>query len=510
MGDRVAALDLEDAAADDAVQLAQLLDVALDQRRGHRRRVRRRARSPASAASSGRSAGASPPSAACRPRAAPVAERRRASAGTAAGLKAPSSGTARPSAGACSRRRLQVPVMKAQASAGRATCGVVRTATPVPRPRSRPWVTSVLADASGSSSRLRFGQGPATMSSCSGFSADRDRVARQLADHDDAEPAVGEQGAGDRVARRGVGVGLGRVEAQQLVVGGRQLDELERRQRRAVALAADDELLHRPAAGRGDAGQELARRRGRDVVDGDEVRAAGARTAAAAPRPARTRRTARARCRRSAGRSLPSRWRGSRSRPRAAGWPARSGRGWRPRRRAIRAGASAAGPASANASARADPPVVDAAPGASGCASPATRRSPPARRARRASPAIRREAWLACRASKRPAQTCRCCSNHSSRPVPLRLPEGAGAHLQRRSPQRRPSPAVAPQCNPRVGAAPVVRGGSDGPGSPRNTRFGRARMRAQARRPRRRPERPSHRDGSSAYTHGLFPCRFGP
>ena len=71
---------------------------------------------------------------------------------------------------------------------------------------------------------------------------------------------------------RAVGVGLGRVEAQRLVVGGRQVDELERRQRRAVALAADHELLHRPAAGRGDAGEELARRRGGDVVDGDEFR----------------------------------------------------------------------------------------------------------------------------------------------------------------------------------------------------------------------------------------------
>ncbi len=88
-----------------------------------------------------------------------------------AGLKAPSSGTVRPSVGACSRSRLQVPVMKAQASAGRATCGVVRTATPVPRPRSRPCVTRVLAEASGSSRRLRFGQGPARMSSCTGFSA---------------------------------------------------------------------------------------------------------------------------------------------------------------------------------------------------------------------------------------------------------------------------------------------------------------------------------------------------
>src|SRR6185369_13434834 len=65
--------------------------------------------------------------------------------------------------------------------------------------------------------------------------------------------------------------GLGRVEAQHLVVGGRQLDELERRERGSVALPAHDELLHGAAARCRDPGEELLRRRRADVVDGDEV-----------------------------------------------------------------------------------------------------------------------------------------------------------------------------------------------------------------------------------------------
>ena len=162
--------------------------------------------------------------------------------------------------------------MKAQASAGRATCGVVRTATPVPRPRSRPCVTRVLAEASGRSRRLPVRPGAGQDVVVHRLQRRGDRMPRQLADHDDAEPAVREQRLGQGVARGAVGVGLGGVEAQRLVVGGRQVDELERGQRRAVALAADHQLLHRPAAGRGDAGEELARRRGGDVVDGDEFR----------------------------------------------------------------------------------------------------------------------------------------------------------------------------------------------------------------------------------------------
>ena len=137
-------------------------------------------------------------------------------------------------------------------------------------------------------------------------------------------------------------------------------------------------------------------------MDGDEFRAAGDRTAAAAPRPARTRRTARARCRRSAGRSRPSRWRGSRSRRAGAGWPGRCGRGSRPRRRAIprRARRGRAGAAPLLGRRRA--PLVC---GTVGCRTP--RRAAPwtstrvachssiascGRPARRGSPAIRRAA----------------------------------------------------------------------------------------------------------------------
>ena len=63
--------------------------------------------------------------------------------------------------------------MKPQASAGRATTGVVRTFTPVRCARSMPWATRFEADANGSSSRLRLCQGPAMMSSRNALSAGR-------------------------------------------------------------------------------------------------------------------------------------------------------------------------------------------------------------------------------------------------------------------------------------------------------------------------------------------------
>ncbi len=90
------------------------------------------------------------------------------------------------------------------------------------------------------------------------FQRRRNGMPGQLADHDDAEAAVGKQRLGKRMARGGVGIGFGRIEAQRLLIGRRQLDELECCQRRAVALAADDQLLHGTAARRSDTGQQLA------------------------------------------------------------------------------------------------------------------------------------------------------------------------------------------------------------------------------------------------------------
>ena len=82
-----------------------------------------------------------------------------------------STGSCRPAAPACSRSRFQVPLRKAQASAGRDTCGVVRTLTPWPVPSCEAWLASALAEVSGSISSWRFGHGPCCMACCSGFSA---------------------------------------------------------------------------------------------------------------------------------------------------------------------------------------------------------------------------------------------------------------------------------------------------------------------------------------------------
>jgi hypothetical protein len=68
----------------------------------------------------------------------------------------------------CSRSRFQVPLMNDHASAGRVTCGVVRTLTPVPRLRSVPWLLSALEAASGSSSMCRLCQLSLIIASCSG------------------------------------------------------------------------------------------------------------------------------------------------------------------------------------------------------------------------------------------------------------------------------------------------------------------------------------------------------
>ena len=80
-----------------------------------------------------------------------------------------SAGIMRPVVLICARSRLQAPLMKFHASDGRTAAGVVRTVMPVPRPRSPPCAASAAFDATGTSSRSRFGQGPVMMSSRSGF-----------------------------------------------------------------------------------------------------------------------------------------------------------------------------------------------------------------------------------------------------------------------------------------------------------------------------------------------------
>ena len=270
MGDRVAVLDLEHAAADDAVQLAQLLDVALDQRRRHRRRIRRR-----------RDRRHRPHRQDDR-RARVVFHRQRVARGQPGRQRRALRLVGRRLEGAELGHLATVGrnlLAQAAPGAGDEGPGIGRARDLRRRPHGDAGAAAQV-EAMGHERARRRQRQEQDVAVRPGAGDDvvvqrlqrrRDRVPGQLADHDHAEPAVGEERPGDRVARRGVGVGLGGVEAKQLVVGGRQLDELERRQRRAVALAADHELLHRPPARRGDAGQELARRRRRDVVDGDEV-----------------------------------------------------------------------------------------------------------------------------------------------------------------------------------------------------------------------------------------------
>ncbi len=56
--------------------------------------------------------------------------------------------------------RFQAPLMKDQASAGRPTCGVVRTITPLFPASAAARAGKVAACANGTISSWRFGQGP--------------------------------------------------------------------------------------------------------------------------------------------------------------------------------------------------------------------------------------------------------------------------------------------------------------------------------------------------------------
>ena len=175
--------------------------------------------------------------------------------------------------------------MNAQASAGRATCGVVRTLTPVPRAELEAWRGQRAGRGQRQQQQLAVRPRAADcMASLQRLQRGRQRVRRQVADHDHAEPAVARAGpARARGARRC-------RRRPRWCRGGSSrcprpptIDELERGERGAVALAPDDEPLHAPAARRGDAGEQPARDRVADVVHGDELGLQDARTAAAAP-----------------------------------------------------------------------------------------------------------------------------------------------------------------------------------------------------------------------------------
>ena len=119
MRDGIAARDLEDAAADDAAQFAGLFDIALQRLGG---RLDRGVVEVAAGGATGAGASIARASPAGTPLAAPAAE----------GLNGANAGRPVWPPSACSRSRLQVAVMKPQASAGRVTSGVVRTVTALP------------------------------------------------------------------------------------------------------------------------------------------------------------------------------------------------------------------------------------------------------------------------------------------------------------------------------------------------------------------------------------------
>jgi hypothetical protein len=93
----------------------------------------------------------------------------------------------------------------------------------------------------------------------------------QFAHHQHAQAAVRQQDTGHLRARDGVGADVGGIDADRRAVGQRHFDELQHRQRHAMPLAADRQLLHTRAGGVGHAGQQAQRSAGADVVQRDEL-----------------------------------------------------------------------------------------------------------------------------------------------------------------------------------------------------------------------------------------------
>jgi hypothetical protein len=107
-----------------------------------------------------------------------------------------------------------------------------------------PCAASAVPEPSGTISRSRFGQGPRISASCSGLELRAQRVRRQFAHHQHAQPAVGQQHARELGPRLAVGVDVGGVHPHQGAVGQRHFDELQHGQRHAMALAAHGQPLH--------------------------------------------------------------------------------------------------------------------------------------------------------------------------------------------------------------------------------------------------------------------------
>ena len=118
--------------------------------------------------------------------------------------------------------------------------------------------------------QITVGPGPAQRGVAQRAELRGQRVWRQFAHHQHAKAAEGQQHARHVRARRAIGADVGGVHAHWRAVGQRHFDELQHRQRHAMALAADRQALHTCARRAGQAGQQAQRCAGAHVVQGNE------------------------------------------------------------------------------------------------------------------------------------------------------------------------------------------------------------------------------------------------
>ena len=218
--------------------------------------------------------------------------------------------------------------MKDQASAGRPTCGVVRTTRPPCAARcSRLGGQGGGRAPAAPSAAGGWARAPVAMAVAQRLQAAVQRVRRQLADHHHRQAAVRQQHLRQLLARLRIGVDLRWCRCAGCGRGAAAV-------RRTAASPAP---RHGPGGGstsfcslrrrgRGHRRQQTGRRVGADVVHGDEVGRQLRRSAAAWPRPGGLRRTTRAGRRRCAGRCRWARCRGRHPGRRRSAWPATAAR----------------------------------------------------------------------------------------------------------------------------------------------------------------------------------------
>ena len=118
--------------------------------------------------------------------------------------------------------------------------------------------------------QITVGPGPAQRGVAQRAELRGQRVWRQFAHHQHAKAAEGQQHARHVGARRAIGADVGGVHAHWRAVGQRHFDELQHRQRHAMALAADRQALDARARRASQAGQQAQRCAGAHVMQRDE------------------------------------------------------------------------------------------------------------------------------------------------------------------------------------------------------------------------------------------------